>query len=485
MPITNTDNLILLTGATGYVGSRLLKRLEAQSRRVRCMARNPERLKSRAAPGTEVVAGDVMDTDSLDNALRGVHTAFYLIHSMGDAGNFVVNDAASARNFAQAAARNGVRRIIYLGGLGESRSDLSKHLRSRHEVGDILRETGVPTTEFRASVIIGAGSLSFEIVRALVERVPVMIIPKWVSIPTQPIAVDDVLYYLSASLDQTGDENRIYEIGGDDVVSYGGLMRTYAEVRGLKRLMIPVPVLTPHLSSLWLGLVTPVYARVGRNLIEGVRNSTLVRDDSARRVFSLKPMSVRQAVAKALDDEDRRFDDLRLAAFFADRPSSPYWGGVRMGCRNLDTRTIRVSASPEKAYDVICCIGGENGYFGTDWLWRIRGLMDNVIGGVGLKRGRVCADHPRVGEVIDWWRVVQVEENRHLRLMAEMKLPGRAWLDFEVTPDGSGAVIRQTAVFDPKGLIGLIYWYTLVPAHAIVFGGMLREIAKRAMNDER
>lgn len=471
--------LILLTGATGYVGGRLLPLLEARPEALRCMVRNVDRLAPAASPKTEIVKGDVLDPGSLDAALRGVHTAYYLVHSMAYARDFAETDAAGARNFAEAAARQGVRRVIYLGGLGEAASGLSKHLHSRQEVGAILRESGVPTIEFRASVIIGAGSLSFEIVRGLVERLPVMITPKWVSIAAQPIAIGDVLDYLVRAPDLPEQESRVYEIGGADVVSYAGIMRSYAAARGLRRLMIRVPVLTPYLSSLWLSLVTPVYARVGRSLIEGVRNSTLVRDDSALRDFPVRPVGVAEAVRQAMEAEDAEFATMRFSEFFARANTSPYWGGVRLGSRVLDTRTARVNAPPEEAFKVISCIGGDNGYFSASWLWQLRGLVDKMIGGIGMRRGRTCAAELRVGDEIDWWRVERVEPGRLLRLRAEMKLPGRAWLDFEVTREQDETVIRQTAVFDPTGLTGLLYWWALYPAHAVVFRGMLAGIAER------
>ena len=471
--------LILLTGATGYVGGRLLRRLEADSQRVRCLARRPESLLSRVSQSVEVFEGDILDPQSLDRALEGVHTAYYLIHSLSDVGDFAKNDAIGARHFALAAARRGVHRIIYLGGLGEATSGLSKHLRSRQEVGDILRGTGVPVVEFRASMVIGAGSLSFELVRALVEGLPVMITPKWVSIPAQPIAIADVLDYLIAALHTPEAESRVFEIGGGDVVSYGGIMRAYGEARRLKRWLIPVPVLTPYLSSLWLSLVTPVYARVGRSLIEGVRNSTLVRDDSALRVFNVRPMGIRQAIAEAINSEDHDFEQMRLSEFFAQAEPSRYWGGVRLGSRVIDTRTARVSAEPEDVFGVICSIGGADGYFHSDWLWRLRGLLDRMVGGVGMRGDRRSAPEPVVGDEIDWWRVERVEHNRLLRLRAEMKLPGRAWLDFEVTREGDGTLVRQTAVFDPLGLSGRLYWWALYPAHNIVFAGMLKGIVER------
>lgn len=479
MDAEKTERLILLTGASGYIGGSLLRRLEAESKRVRCLVRNAQSLRLPVSNRTEVVQGDVMDPSSLDRALEGVHTAYYLIHSMGESGDFAAKDAVGARNFAEAAARKGVRRIIYLGGLGRESSDLSKHLRSRQEVGAILSASGVPTVELRASVVIGAGSLSFELIRDLVEVLPIMITPKWVSVPAQPIAISDVLEYLVRALDLPESESRIFEIGGGDIVSYGGIMKAYAHARGLKRLMIPVPVLTPYLSSLWLGLVTPLRARVGRSLIEGVRSSTVVRDNSAAEVFGISPVGIAEAIRQALETEDIEFKRISLSEFFARTRPSRYWTTVRLGCRILDTRTARVSAPIEDAFRVVCSIGGKNGYFYADWLWRLRGLIDRLVGGVGMRRTDERKAELQVGDQIDWWTVEKVERNRSLRLRADMKVPGRAWLDFDLTTDSGDTVIRQTAIFDARGLTGRAYWWALYPAHLLVFSGLLRGIVER------
>jgi len=294
---------ILLTGASGYVGSRLWPMLETQGYRVRCMARNPEKLHNQVGSETEVVKGNVLDIGSLHQALKGVWAAYYMIHSMNDTGDFETKEYTGANNFVQAAQLAGVQRIIYLGGLGDETQELSKHLRSRHGVGCIFQKSGIPTLEFRASAIIGTGSLSFELVRALVDRLPVMITPRWVAVPTQPIAIDDLLAYLLEALDLSVDLYDVYEIGGTDVVSYGDLMRVYARLRGRRLLIVPVPVLTPYLSSLWLGLVTPLYARVGRKLIEGVAHVTVVKDKRALQVFSVQPMGVEDAVRFAMESE--------------------------------------------------------------------------------------------------------------------------------------------------------------------------------------
>lgn len=478
--IATQPPLILLTGATGYIGGRLLKVLEAQGYHVRCLARHPEYLQSKVAPGTQVVAGDVLDFATLTPALAGVHTAYYLIHSMGSGGSFEEEDRHGAQNFGEAARRAGVQRIVYLGGLGEGNDELSPHLRSRHEVGAVLRESGVPVVEFRASIVIGSGSLSFEMVRALVERLPVMVTPRWVSIPAQPIAIGDLLAYLSAALELPTNGHRIFEVGGADRVPYAGLMREYARQRGLRRFMIPVPVLTPRLSSLWLGLVTPLYARVGRKLIDSMRHPTVVRDTSALQVFPVRPMGVREAIARALHNEDREFAETRWSDALSAGGRARSWGGVRFGSRLIDSRAAHVPVPPPIAFAAIRRIGGKTGWYYANWLWRLRGLLDLFVGGVGMRRGRCDPEWLRVGDTVDCWRVEVFEPDRRLRLSAEMKLPGRAWLEFEVQGDMAGSTIRQTAIFDPVGLGGLAYWYLIYPLHQLVFAGMLRGIAAQS-----
>lgn len=471
---------VLLTGATGYVGGRLLPVLERRGYAIRCLARRPEFLASRRGASTEVVAGDVLDSASLASVMAGIETAYYLVHSMGSAGSFQDEDRQAAQNFASAAKAAGVHRIIYLGGLGNDREQLSSHLESRHEVGHILRASGIQVVEFRASIVIGAGSLSFELVRALVERLPAMVTPRWVRVLAQPIAIKDLLEYLVGALDQPLEGNPIIEIGGPDQVSYGDLMLEYARQRGLRRLTIPVPVLTPWLSSLWLGLVTPVYARVGRKLIESIRHPTVVRDDSARRFFpGIHPLGVRDAIAQALQDEEREFAAPRWSDALSASGIQPRWGGSRLGNRLIDVRQMRVTATAEEAFAPIRRIGGRTGWYFADWLWRLRGFIDLLVGGVGMRRGRRDLDALRVGDVVDWWRVEAYEPNRLLRLAAEMKLPGRAWLEFEVTRSADATIIQQTAIFDPAGLAGLLYWYCVYPLHQLVFAGMLRGITRR------
>ena len=476
------DKLILLTGATGYIGGRLLPLLTADGWRVRCVARQPENLLSRVPRGVEVVRGDLLDAESMRTALAGVDAAFYLVHSMGATGNFEEQDRQAAENFGAAARAAGVKRIIYLGGLAEDGQDLSAHLRSRHEVGECLRKSGVPVIEFRASIIIGSGSLSFEMIRALVERLPVMITPRWVRVTAQPLAIGDVLEYLRASLSIELDRGSVtIEIGGPDRVSYGELMREYARQRKLRRLMIPVPLLTPRLSSLWLGLVTPLYARVGRKLVDSLRHSTVVRDDSARRIFPIRPVGVPEAIARALRNEDSSFAQTRWSDAVSAAASAPrQWGGTRFGNRLVDSRSVRVSASSKRLFARVESLGGAAGWHYANWLWTLRGWMDLLLGGVGMRRGRRDPARLEVGDTLDCWRVESIKPGERLRLVAEMKLPGRAWLDFEVQPDGDGARLRQTAIFDPVGLWGLAYWYGVWPLHQFVFAGMLRGIATSA-----
>ena len=477
--------MILLTGATGYVGGRLLHRLEAEGRPVRCLVRRPEEFRPRAAASTEIVGGDVADPSVLAAALAGVESAYYLVHSMGDRADFEVRDREAARAFARAAAAAGVRRIVYLGGLGDAATDLSAHLRSRHEVGRLLAETGVPTIELRASIVIGSGSLSFELIRSLVERLPAMVTPRWVDVLAQPIGIEDVLAYLLAALELPFSGHRVYEIGGPDRVSYGELMREYGRQRGLSRFMIPVPFLTPRLSSLWLRLVTPIYAEIGRKLIDSIRHPTLVQDESALRDFEIRPLSVRECIARALANEDRELAETRWSDARSAGAPPRRFGGARFGNRLVDVRTVVVAATPAEAFAPIARIGGDVGWYAANRLWQLRGLLDLLIGGVGVRRGRRDPELLRVGDALDFWRVEAIEPGRRLRLAAEMKLPGRAWLEFRVDPVPGGSRITQKAEFDPVGLAGLAYWYGIYPLHQWVFQGMLAGIARASQAPAR
>jgi uncharacterized protein YbjT (DUF2867 family) len=477
---------VLLTGASGYVGGRLLKVLEAHGHQVRCIARRPEYVTPRVAPGTEVVAGDVLDRTSLFSALQGIDCAYYLVHSMGASAGFEERDRAGAGNFAEAARTAGVRRIIYLGGLGREDEELSAHLRSRHEVGRILRTSGVTTVELRASIVLGSGSLSFEMIRSLTERLPAMVMPRWVSVLAQPIGIDDLIEYLVLSIGVHVEDSVVVEVGGAERLSYRDLMVEYAKQRGLKRLMIPVPVLTPKLSSLWLGLVTPLFARIGRKLIDSIKHPTVVTSDLAYRLYDIRPDGAAAAIRKALAGEEREFADTRWSDSLSSAGLEPAAPGVyRLGSRLIDIRSLKVNASPADAFEPIVSIGGKNGLYAHRALWRLRAALDLLLGGVGRRRGRPEHRDLQPGDTLDFWRVEAVEQDKRLRLLAEMKLPGRAWLEFEVTPNDGEAVITQSSIFYPKGLSGLVYWYGLYPLHAFVFKGMLREIGRRASQKER
>ena len=476
--------LLLVTGASGYIGGRLMRALHDAGARVRCMARRPDELRARVPADVDVVRGDVLDAASLTDALDGVDTAYFLIHAMATPRDFAREECEGARSFAQAALAARVRRIVYLGGLG-SDEGLSPHLASRHEVGRILRDSGVPTIELRASVILGSGSLSFELVRALVERLPVMLTPRWVSTRTQPIAIGDVIAYLAAAAEVSVQGSTIVEIGGSDRVSYLDLMREYASQRGLRRIFIRVPFLTPWLSGRWLGLVTPVYARVGQKLIDGVRNETVVTSPIAAELFpAIVPRGMREAIAQALANEDRELAETRWSDARSSIGRTQPWGGRALGSRRVDSRDVVVERPPAVAFRPIERIGGSTGWYYGDWLWRLRGLLDLLAGGAGMRRGRRDPESLRVGDAVDFWRVEAIEPSRLLRLRPEMKLPGRAWLQFEISPSAKGSVIRQTAVFEPRGLLGLVYWYALYPVHGLIFGGMLRGIARAAERTE-
>ncbi len=473
------ERRMLLTGSTGYVGGRLLPELLKTDWKVRAMTRTAERLVGQLPEEVEIVEANALEIDTLDAALADVHTAYYFIHSMGSDDDFEDYDRRAAENFAAVATRNNVRRIVYLGGLGNPDHELSKHLRSRQEIGNILRTSSAAVVEYRASIIIGSGSLSFELIRALVERLPVMICPKWVNVLAQPIAIEDVIEYLLRTLDFVESRSEIFEIGGPEQMSYGQIMKIYARKRGLKRWMFSVPFLTPYLSSLWLGLITPVYARIGRKLIESLRNPTLVSNNLALRSFLIRPRGVEAAIDRAIVNEDQRIAVTRWTDAFSSGGVPKTWGGVRFGSRLVDSRKQIVDATPKEAFTPIQRIGGQNGWYYGDWLWKVRGFLDLLVGGVGVRRGRRDANSLRIGDALDFWRVENIVSNRTLLLRAEMKVPGRAWLEFEVTPVGNGqSEIRQTAIFDPVGAFGLAYWYALYPLHQFVFAGMLRNIAR-------
>jgi uncharacterized protein YbjT (DUF2867 family) len=438
-------------------------------------------MRGRVHPPTKIVEGDLLDRASLDAAFEGVRVAYYLVHSMGSGGDFEVLDRRAAENFAECARLAGVRQIVYLGGLG-GEDDLSPHLASRHEVGRTLRASGIPTVELRASIVIGSGSASFETVRALVEELPLIVAPRWVQTLAQPIAVEDVVDYLMAVFELERPTDAIYEVGGEDQVTYADVIREYARQRGLRRRVIATRLLTPRTSRLLLGLVTPVYGRVAGAMVESLRNETIVRSPTARTAFAIRPRGLSASIERALVNEDREFAETRWADALP-QPPPMHWGGRTFGRRLVTSRSMRVCLEPEEAFMPIQRIGGSTGWYAADWFWRLRGLLDTLRGGVGLRRGRRDAQDLRDGDTVDFWRVERIEPGRLMRLAAEMQIPGRLWLQFEVDPGEHGSLVRQTTVFDPAGYVGLAYWYLLYPVHHRVFGAMMRGI-REAMAPE-
>jgi uncharacterized protein YbjT (DUF2867 family) len=476
---------VLVTGATGYVGSLLVPRLLSAGHAVRVLARDPARVAGRPWAGdVEVARGDVLDPSTLVPALAGIDAAYYLVHSMGERSRFHERDLAAAGNFGAAAREAGLRRIVYLGGLGNDAGPLSLHLASRHATGERLRAAGVPVTELRAAMIVGAGSLSFEILRYLAERLPVMLCPRWTSTRSQPIAIRDVLDYLVAALASEEAAGRTVEIGGADVLGYRDLLAGYAALRGLRRWLVPVPVLSPGLSSHWVHWMTPVPKGIARPLIEGLRHEVIVRDDLARRLFpAVNPMGYREALAEALAALERG----ELQATWSDALGTSQ-GDLRPAVLTtaegmiLERRQLDVAAPAPAVFRAFTGLGGERGWLYADWAWQTRGLLDRLCGGVGLRRGRRDPDRLRVGDALDFWRVEEVIAPRVLRLRAEMKVPGRAWLQFEAQPrDGGGARLVQTAYFAPRGLAGHAYWYALYPVHAAIFRNLVRRVGARAL----
>ena len=475
---------ILVTGATGYIGGRLVPRLIDDGRQVRVLVRSRSRALSRGwSSNADVIVGDALDPETLSAALSGVGIAYYLIHSMSAGAGFREMDIRLARAFGRAARRAGVRRIIYLGGLGDPGPELSPHLRSRQESGRALREGGVSVTEFRAAVIVGSGSISFEMIRHLVERLPVMVCPRWIYSRIQPIAVDDLLDYLVFALDTPASSGRVIEIGGSEITTYRGLMLGYAAARGLRRLTIPVPVLTPRLSSYWVHWVTPIPAGIVAPLVEGLRSEVTVTGNLAHALFpGIRPTDYASAIGAVMADLARGRIDTSWSDAARGAGSPPE--SVRVDAREgmiIERRRRAVGAAPPDVYRVLAGIGGGRGWYFANWSWRLRGMLDRLLGGVGLRRGRRHPDDLRVGDAVDFWRVEALETNRLVRLRAEMKLPGSAWLQFEIEGSEDGAVhLVQTAAFQPRGLAGLLYWYALYPFHAWIFKGLTEAIARRA-----
>ncbi|MFE4537162.1 SDR family oxidoreductase [Streptomyces scopuliridis] len=498
----------LVTGATGYLGGRLVPELLDAGHTVRCLARSPDKLRDHPWSGrTEVVRGDVTDPESVRAAMEGIDVAYYLVHALGTGRDFAATDRRAAEIFAEQARASradqpglihtrgpgaaGVRRIVYLGGLtpaGVPERELSPHLRSRAEVGRILLGSGVPTVVLRAAVIIGSGSASFEMLRYLTERLPVMVTPSWVRTSIQPIAVRDVLRLLVGCARLPADVCRAFDIGGPDVLTYRDMMRRYAAVAGLpRRLILPVPVLTPGLSSRWIGLVTPVPPSIARPLAESLRHEVVCRERDITRYLPDPPggpIPFDRAVELAL----RRIQDARVTTRWSSAsvpgapsdplPTDPDWAG---GSLYTDRRERTANASGASLWRVIEGIGGDNGWYSFPLAWAVRGWLDRFVGGVGLRRGRRDAARLRVGDSLDFWRVEEIEPGRLLRLRAEMRLPGLAWLELRVDRDDQDrTVFRQRALFHPQGLLGHVYWWSVSPFHAVVFGGMARNIARAA-----
>ncbi|MFG2648104.1 SDR family oxidoreductase [Streptomyces sp. NPDC048436] len=482
----------LVTGASGYIGGRLVPELLDAGHSVRCLARTPGKLRDHPWAGrAEVVRGDASDAASVGSAMEGIDVAYYLVHALGTGSGFEEKDREAARIFAERARAAGVRRIVYLGGLTPAHvpeEDLSPHLRSRAEVGRIFLESDVPATVLRAAVIIGSGSASFEMLRYLTERLPVMVTPSWVRTRIQPIAVRDVLRYLVGSATMPDEVSRAFDIGGPDVVTYREMMRRYATVAKLPhRLIVPVPMLTPGLSSHWVGLVTPVPASIARPLAESLRYEVVCDEhDISRYVPDAPgtPIGFDEALTLAL----KRVKDAQVTTRWSSAavpgapsdplPTDPDWAG---GSLYTDRRERTVNASPQALWRIVEGVGGENGWYSFPLAWAVRGWLDRLVGGVGLRRGRRDAQRLRVGDSLDFWRVEEVEPGRLLRLRAEMRLPGLAWLEMYVEQDDAGRTrYRQRALFHPHGLLGHAYWWSVSPFHGIVFNGMARNITRAA-----
>lgn len=468
---------VLVTGVTGYIGSQLVPELLAAGHRVRCLARNPAKIPARLAERVDVVRGDAFDPASLRTALRGCDLAYYLIHSMdASAGEFAERDRAAARNFASAAAAEGVRRIVYLGGLGRVASGLSEHLRSRQETGDVLREGSVPVTELRAAIIVGAGSASFEILRDLAKKLPFMICPRWVASRCEPIAVRDVLAYLVGVLEEPRTAGRTFEIGGGEVYTYADLLRATAAVLGRRVRIVTVPLLTPHLSAYWLNLVTAVPMSLAFPLVEGLRYDVVCEERAIRELLPRPLTSFRAAVAEALAPETAAGAAARWTGASTEAASRPW---PETGPTLVDARVAASPLGPAALFDRVRRVGGTTGWYFANRLWEARGAIDRALGGVGMRRGRRDPVELRVGDAVDFWRVERFEEGHLLGLRAEMKVPGQARLTFEVeAAPGGGSRLRQTAEFRPDGLAGRAYWWALLPVHAVLFGLMARHIAE-------
>ncbi len=479
------EPLALVTGATGYVGGRLAPMLLTEGFRVRALVRSASKLQgSPWANQVDICEGDAFDEQSLARALSGVSVAYYLLHSISSGADFDNLEAEMATKFAQAAKNAGVSRIVYLGGIANDQ-ELSKHLRSRQAVGEVLASTGVNVIELRAGVIIGSGSASFEMLRYLTEHLPVMVTPKWIDNPTQPIAIINILHFLVEAARAPISVSGVYDVGGSEKITYRSMMACFAKVSGLRRrIIVKVPLLTPKISSMWVGLVTPVPSSIARPLIDSLISKVVV--DESKSVLNVLPppsggiLSFEEAVRRALERTNvpTRWTDASLPWLPWDvAPTDPSWTG---GSIFVDERTRITTASEQQIWKVLSSIGGATGWFGFDWAWRLRGRLDSVFGGVGMRKGRREEGEMRVGDPIDFWRVASIDPGVSLVLRAEMKLPGQAWLEFRLDPIANGIVVTQRAVFRPRGLAGRLYWWVLLPFHAVIFPGMLRNVLATA-----
>ncbi len=477
------SKLILVTGATGYVGGRLVPRLLEKGYRVRCLVRDPQRLEGRSwLPRVEVIGGDARKPGVLADALAGVSTAYYLIHGRRGGRLDADRDLDIARAFAAAADESAIERIIYLGELVDPTSNLSPYLRARHETGYLLRYSRVPVTELRAGMVVGSGSALFEMIRYLTEREPVLICPAWFFSQAQPIAIRDVLSYLIAALEIPESVGRVIEIGGPTRLTYSEMLMGYARERGLKRLLVRTPFYAPRLSAYWVHMVTPIHWRVVLPLIEGLRARLVVREAAARQIFpQIIPIDYQTAIHLALGRIQR--DNIETS--WSDALSSttgdiqPYRLTVQEGMM-IERRQVELDLTPATIFHAYTGLGGGRGWLYMDWAWDLRGWLDKVVGGVGLRRGRRHPDELRTGESLDFWRVEEIEKDRLLRLRAEMRLPGKAWLEFQSEPRSGRTLFTVIAYFAPRGLWGVLYWYLMWPFHKLIFDGLTRRIASRA-----
>jgi uncharacterized protein YbjT (DUF2867 family) len=476
---------ILVTGTTGNIGSKLVPRLVAGGYRVKCIARDPQRLSRFNWPSVDILQADLLDLQSLERVMQDIDVAYYLVHSMADGvQGYIQRDLAAATNFGVAAKQANIKHIIYLGGLGDCEKSISPHLEARQDVGEILRQTGIPVTEFRAAIVIGSGSMSFEMIRYLTERLPILPTPSWITTLCQPIAIEDLLDYLVKSLDEPNSKEGIFEIGGPDVLSYAQIMRGYAEARHLNRPQITIPLLTTPILAYGAKIVTPLPSPYLRILIEGLRSEVIVRDNTVESVINIELTPYRQAIKNALQ-RDRNGE------------VESFWNGAQPrlepGVTHKDTEGMYIAqqrtattAPPAAVYKAFARIGGKHGWYYANWLWWMRGWLDELVGGVGMRRGRRDADELQMGDILDGWKVETIEAGRFLRLSFEMKAPGPAWLQFEAQsrPEG-GSLLIITAFFEPHGVAGLLYWWSLYPFHVAIFKGMSEAIIKMAEEEQK